>query len=645
MGRSQKPSAAGAAPTQQSKNAGWKIAAACAGLLGLFAAVSWLAVREKSATYDEPLHAVSAWTLANRHDFRIDPEDPPLWQYWAALPQPSDALRPDYSWNVWDGMLGNFDLRWPWVVRAMYSEPGEARTDADAFLMRSRTMMLVIGVGLGALIAVWGWQAGGAVAAVFGTALFCLDPNFLAHAPLMKNDVSITLVMTAMTWAAWRCGRRLTWGSAAAVVGFTAIGPVTKFSGIAFPGMLAALLGARALMGTSWELGSGGAVSGRLRKLALAVALCAASVVLAYGLIWACYRFRFTASADPSKRQDLAALVSATAEYELFARRPDHRPTPQEVAAWNPGNGIRLIVWASEHHLLPEAWLYGLLHTYRGSLARNSYLLGERSLTGFAMYFPLAFAFKTPLTTLVVLIGAAGIGIGAAGRLARERRGGDGNGGAVWTAVCLAIPVVIYTTSAMRSNLNLGIRHLLPIYPYLYIAAGLAAARAVRRWGRGAALALAGVGIALAAETLGAFPNFIPFFNVAAARNSRDKLRLLSDSNLDWGQDLKLLVRWQEANPTIPLYLAYFGRADPRYYGLRFTDAYGGFAGYRVSEGPKPLILQQRGVLPQGPGVLAISATQLQGAALTGEDPYAALRTKEPMDVLGGGTIYLYLLQ
>jgi hypothetical protein len=625
------------------------VLAACAALLSVFAAASWLAAREKNATYDEPLHTVAAWTLSHRHDFRINPEDPPLWQYWAALLQPADALRPDYSWNVWNAMLSNFDLRWPWVVRAMYGEPGVPHIDADAFLMRSRTMMLVIGVALGALIATWGWQAGGGIAAIAATALFCLDPNFLAHAPLMKNDVSITLAMAAMTWAAWRCGRRLTWGRAAAVVALTAIGPVTKFSGIAFPGILAALLGARAMMGAPWEMGSGRGLSGRWRKIGVAAALCAASVVLAYGLIWACYRFRFTASADPSKREDLAELVADTAQYEVFAKHPDHRPTPEDVAAWTPSTRIRLIVWATDHHLLPEAWLYGLLHTYRGSMARNSYLLGKRSLSGFPMYFSLAFAFKTPLATMVMLLGAAGVGVGAliSARRASESEASAERWSAWWAAACLAIPVLIYGTSAMRSNLNLGIRHLLPIYPYLYVATGLAAAYAVRRWGRNAALGLGAMGLALAAETLPAFPNFIPFFNVAAARNSRDKLKLLSDSNLDWGQDLRQLVRWQQANPGIPLYLAYFGRADPRYYGLRFTNVpYGGFAGYRVSDGPKPQILPPQGSLPDGPGVFAISATHLQGTydIAPTEDPYAALRKQEPIDVLGGGTIYLYLV-
>jgi hypothetical protein len=628
----------------------WKGIAACAALLSLFAAFAWLAAHQKNATYDEPLHTVAAWTLANRHDFRINPEDPPLWQYWAALPQPPDALRPDYSWSVWDAMLSNFDLRWPWVVRAMYGEPGRQRiVAADAFLMRSRTMMLMIAVALGALIAMWGWQVGGAAAAVAATALMCFDPNFLAHAPLMKNDVSITLAMSAMTWAAWRCGLRLTWGRAAAVVVLTAIGPVTKFSGVAFPGILAALLGARAMMSAPWGMFGRQPLNGRWRKLGVAAALCAASALLAYGLIWGCYRFRFLASSDPSKREDLAELVADTRQYEVFAKRPDRRPTPEDVAAWTPSTRIRLIVWATEHRLLPEAWLYGLLHTYRGSMARNSYLLGQRSLSGFPMYFPLAFAFKTPLTTLVVLGGAAGLGIGAfvAGKQRSKAQARGDRWLAWWSGACLAIPVLIYGTSAMRSNLNLGIRHLLPIYPYLYVAAGLAAAHAVRRWGRNAVLGLAALGLALAAETLPAFPNFIPFFNVAAARTSRDKLKLLSDSNLDWGQDLKLLVRWQQANPSIPLYLAYFGRADPRYYGLRFTNVpFGGFAGYRVSEGPNPKILPPAGTMPDGPGVLAISATHLQGTydIASVEDPYAAMRKQEPIDVLGGGTIYLYLV-
>src|SRR5271154_2685323 len=143
----------------------------------------------------------------------------------------------------------------------------------------------------------------------------------------------------------------------------------------------------------------------------------------------------------------------------------------------------------------------------------------------------------------------------------------------------------------MASDLNIGIRHVLPLYPFIFVAMGWAATMAWERWRRGTGVVLLIVMSALAVESLGAFPNFIPFFN-AAAGGSTGGFHLLGDSNLDWGQDLPLLSDWQHAHPRTPLYLSYFGLADPSYYGIRYTNLPGGYP-----YGP-------RGEFPDQPGIL-----------------------------------------
>jgi hypothetical protein len=165
----------------------------------------------------------------------------------------------------------------------------------------------------------------------------------------------------------------------------------------------------------------------------------------------------------------------------------------------------------------------------------------------------------------------------------------------------------------------------------MYVAAGCVAAYAARMWGRRAVIALAIGGAVLAVESLSVFPNFIPFFNVAAG-GARGGLALLGDSNLDWGQDLKLLAEWQRAHPERPMYLAYFGLADPHYYGVRYTPLPGGY-----HYDPKP-------AWPGGECVVAVSATYLQGILVEPElyeQFYKKLAALRPTEVLGG-TIYLY---
>jgi hypothetical protein len=183
---------------------------------------------------------------------------------------------------------------------------------------------------------------------------------------------------------------------------------------------------------------------------------------------------------------------------------------------------------------------------------------------------------------------------------------------------------------AITSNLNLGLRHVLPVYPFLFIGVGLALAEAQKRWPWGATRIGLALAFALAIESFAAFPNYIPFFN-AAAGGSRGGLHLLGDSNLDWGQDLKLLAEWQQKHPDEKLYLVYFGLADPWAYKIDYVNFPGGY-----KYGPQETVSTD-------PGVLAISATYMQGIYQEGplRDTYARLENYQPIEVLGG-SIYLY---
>jgi hypothetical protein len=200
-----------------------------------------------------------------------------------------------------------------------------------------------------------------------------------------------------------------------------------------------------------------------------------------------------------------------------------------------------------------------------------------------------------------------------------------------WTLACLAVPVAIYLSAVMASNLNLGMRHVLPVYPPLFAFAGLSMAKAWEwRPGPACAAAMLILGV-LAAESGSAYPDYIPFFNILAGGN-RGGLALSSDSNLDWGQDLPLLAACQRSHPDTKLYLDYFGSADPSYYGIRYTQ---------VERGSKDAAPWK---LINEPGVLAISATRLQGtygAKPNGVPVWSVLWGLRPLDVLGG-SIYLF---
>ncbi len=137
--------------------------------------------------------------------------------------------------------------------------------------------------------------------------------------------------------------------------------------------------------------------------------------------------------------------------------------------------------------------------------------------------------------------------------------------------------------------------------------------------------------VALRPEALLAFPNYIAFFNLAAG-GTRGGLNLLGDSNLDWGQDLKLLAEWRQKHPTA-------GSTSST--SARRTR--GRTASMITSTSPAATNSGRHTKCATSPGVLAVSATMLQG--IYAEDDfraiYSTLRKLQPFEVLGG-TIYLY---
>jgi hypothetical protein len=282
-------------------------------------------------------------------------------------------------------------------------------------------------------------------------------------------------------------------------------------------------------------------------------------------VIWACYGFRFASSPDP-------AVVL-----------PWERVLPAE------GLLRAAATTAVDHHLVPEALVYGFLRFYKASESRPSFLLGTLSKDGWWYYFPVTFALKTPLPLLLLLAAAVLLALRDREDPRRE--------------VFLWLPPLLYLALVMTRSLNIGHRHLLPLYPYLFILGGRAAASGLGHASRAVRVAAAVLLLWYAAGTLRHHPHHLAFFNEAAG-GPANGYRSLVDSNLDWGQDLPSLKRWVDANGVTNLKLAYFGSADPDYYGIHAE---------RLPGHLRPPHLAPR--IHAG-DVVAISATHLQGLYL-----------------------------
>jgi len=537
--------------------------ALCAILLIAFAATAWLASLGKCATVDEPAGLVASWIQDQFGDFRMDCENPPLWKYVVAAGMPANLFRIDRASPQWESLLHNADAAGPLAAEALYRTPG---IDADTLVRSARARMVGFGLLLGTVIAWWAWRLAGRVAAVIALAAFCLDPNFLGHAPLIKNDVPLVLALVLFMAALWLLGERVTLWRVLLVGLGMGVSFMVKFSGVLAIPVLAAALIARSLIPRPWPAGPFVA-STVARRLALSAGIFPACLLLLWSFIWGCYGFRFLPSPDSSAQFTFENTLQYFARHAALAQSPDpwHVP-PAEindyVRHWRPPLGVKLIETGNNLHLLPQTCLTGLLRIAAASRARVTFLCGKSSVTGWWYYFPLAMVFKTPLATL---LGLAAAGAALIARLGRHPALDP------WPIIVIVLMPAIYLLAAMSSNLELGIRHVLPVYPFLFMFLGVTAAGVWNSSKRRARLIVSLLIVGLAAETVLACPNYIAFFNVACG-GSRGGLRLLGQSNLDWGQDLPALAAWQADHPDRQLYLLYWGSADPRYYGIRYIN-------------------------------------------------------------------------
>ena len=219
-----------------------------------------------------------------------------------------------------------------------------------------------------------------------------------------------------------------------------------------------------------------------------------------------------------------------------------------------------LVIWAGYrftfarveylHVRLPAPRFFTGLSTLwaHNATGHVSYLLGRRSATGFRYYYPVVLAIKTPLAMLLLACGAA---------VAWCRRSTHMASALVFCAALLVC--------ALTSRINIGVRHILPIYVGLAVVGGAVAASMVQH--RVARWALAGLLVWHVASGALQHPDYLAYTNEIAGRHPEN---FLADSDLDWGQDMKrLAVRLQQAGAT-EVTFASFNKTYPTLAGDAF---------------------------------------------------------------------------
>lgn len=538
-------------------------------------------VHQESLTWDEGDHIFSGYMSWKTHDFGFNPEHPPLMKLLGTLPLlglpmhvPPDQHRYFKSEAYFDG-------------RDMLFADGPDHAKMMTFRVRMATGILSIVLGL--LVFLAANEMFGVGAGFVALILLVFEPNVLAHGAFVTTDIGVSCFFFASIYAFYRyckapsIGRLLVAGLA------TGLALATKHSAVLLLPMLVSLVACEVIFRFHDE-------PRVKRALQLTGALAAVGAV-ALVVLWAFYGFRYN------------------------ARPGNLRLDPSLVDYVKPlaPNEARGILQLAKLHILPESYLYGLADVRSMANGMPSYFFGKVYAHGIWYYFPTVLLIKSTIgfLALVFLAFAAII----AGRFRRWRE-----------ILFLLVPAGLYLFVAMTSHLNIGARHILPVWVFLCVfAAGGAWAwtASSRRWRY-----VVGVLLFLhVASSILVYPNYMAYANELWGGPSQT-YKYLTDSNTDWAQQLVAVKKYTDEHGIKDCWFAYF--ADPE---LRAQD-------YGIPCKPLPtpdswFADVQHPVPATITGPVLISAGTLTGFELGSSvlNPYRQFEKLEPVTSIQDGVL------
>jgi 4-amino-4-deoxy-L-arabinose transferase-like glycosyltransferase len=474
-------------------------------------------VRQESLTWDEGDHIFAGYMSLKHHDFGLNPEHPPLVKMVAALPLQNMTLREPQLQNRY-------------FKNEAYLSGGDFifQNDFETIIFRARMAASIFGLMVALLAFLSAREMFGTGAGFLALLLIVFEPNFLAHGALVTTDTGAACCLLASIYAFYRYVKSPSWERVVAMGLAAGIFFITKHSAVLLPAVLI-LLAITELLRRR-QVGD----ESRLRQALRLAGVVVIAAVIAVGIMWTGYGFRY--SARPAGQQ-----INPPLESTLGNLSPVEGKAVTVMARWK---------------LLPESWLYGLADVRSVANTWPSYIFGKVYAHGVWFYFPVAFVIKATLTTLIFL--PLIVYAIATGKL----RG--------WREILfLSLPPSLYFCISMTSKLNIGTRHILLVFIFLLVLAGGAAWTLIckdRRW----AWPIGALILFHVISSLRAFPtSYIAYANELWGGPTNIH-KYLTDSTTDWGQQLKAVKRYVDERGIQQCWFAY--TAEPaipfRAYGI-----------------------------------------------------------------------------
>jgi Dolichyl-phosphate-mannose-protein mannosyltransferase len=475
-------------------------------LLAIFMCELTGSVRHQSLSWDEGDHIFAGYQSWKTGDFGINPEHPPFVKELATLPllsmhltTPAPKGLPFFKDEAY------FDGR-----DLIFNNGGEPT--ADRIIFRVRMAAATLSLLLGVLVFLAGREIFGNAAALFALALVVFEPNLIAHGAYVTTDMGVSCFMFGTIYALYRymnapsLGRLLCLGAA------TGLTLASKHSGVLILPMALAI----AAIEIAWPQD----ISRKQVASRFAAAFSGGTVIGIF-ILWSTYGFRFSARPDGVHMQ----------------------PSLAEYAQPLPGIEPRIYLLFAKLRILPESYLFGMVDVRRLANSFPGYIFGKIHAHGVPYYFPAAFIIKSTLAFMILMLIAA---FAILTRRFRARR----------ELIFFGIPPLIYLLIATGTGLNIGARHILPMYAFLALlisGAVVALARTNRKWAYVAAILLAWHAV----STTRAYPVYLAYSNEAWG-GPANTYKYLSDSNVDWGQQLKSVSLYLDQHGIKDCWFGYF---------------------------------------------------------------------------------------
>ena len=523
-------------------------------ILGFATAISIINADQDTLIYDESAHIAAGYSYLTKHDMRLNPEHPPLLKNIAAIPLLFIKPNFDTTQNFWTKDNAD-DSQWN-AGRSLLFESGN---NPDQIIFWSRLPFIFLFVILGLFIFKWTRELAGITAGLFALALYAFDPNILGHNHFVTTDLGIAAFTVFAFYYFMKFIKEPTGKNILLAGIFLGLVQLVKFSSVlTFP-----ILGLAVVVYPLVRLNKHKS-EGRIKRLGEYLLKGAGVFAISLVLVYGAYYFN-TYNMPQEKLPEIM---------DHYFKPYDTRPINIHArAAINAINQYPV--------LMPMAdYLFGVARVFQRVAGGNvTYFMGEVSTHGFLGYFPVVFLLKEPLSTIFLIsFSLILVTLGFLKPLITPAKNYFSE--LFHRAIhflrfhivefSMFLFVALYAFTSIVGRLNIGFRHLFPMLPFIYILVAVNIFRFIKTRHNQTKVIFRISIFALIAflffETVSVFPYYTSYFNQLAG-GPKNGYKFVTDSNADWGQDLKRLRIFLNEHPEIEkIKLDYFGMADLDYY-------------------------------------------------------------------------------